>query len=416
MLRPTPFLLFLSLALLAGAACSQELRVSHWWKSDSEREAAAVLAAEARRAHIGWRELEVGDGVSVNIILRSRVLTDDLPDVVQVNTVPAPMWMISGQSLPLDEVAAAGGWDRKLLPVIARMIRSDGVVQAVPLGVHRANTLFFNRRLFHKLGLLPPRDWTEFEKTAERLRRAGITPLAQSSEPDEIGFLLQNIVLASAGPAFHKRIYLDGDEAAIADPRLAQALTQLRRLKRWMPQPLDEQGWVDVVRRFVGGEAAMMVAGDWVKAQLRSGGWVIDADFGCAAAPGTAAYHLYVFDALMMMNGRAEVRPAQRKLAARLMSDRVQERYNFFKGSVPGLRRPDLAAMDSCARESWRLLSSSPDALVPTLSAGVVGDEARRTEFSAEVHRFFRDDRIGVQDSVQRLIRISRAIKKTNSP
>jgi glucose/mannose transport system substrate-binding protein len=406
--------------LLAVAAQAQDvapaLQVLHWWKSPGERQASGLLVAAVRDAHIGWHEIDGGNGLGAGIVLRSRILSGDLPDVVQLNSLAAPNWAVLGQSIALDDVADAGNWDAALLPAVSRMIRPEGHVRAVPLGVHRLNTLFYNRRALARLNLRPPRSWDEFERTAARLRRAGIVPLAQSSEPWQLAVLFENILLAEAGVAFHNRVFLDIDEAALVDPRMGRAMLRLRRLKRWMPQPVAELDWPDVARQLADGSAAMMVAGDWVKGELNAAGLATDRDFGCSGAPGSAALHLYDLDALVMLPSRRPQRAAQRTLAQIAMSPALQDRYNRAKGSVPVLRRPRLASMDSCARASWELLAQANAPLVPSLTVGALGSEPLRKALVSELHRFFMDERIDFLDTQARLARVSRAIKNTRLP
>jgi glucose/mannose transport system substrate-binding protein len=402
--------------LMAGAAQAQELRVLHWWKSPGERAAADFLAAEARRKHVDWQEIDGGDGIGAGIVLRSRILSRELPDVVQVNSLTVPNWAVLGESVALDDVAESGNWNAVLLPAVSHMIRLAGQVRAVPLGVHRVNTMFYNRKVLIRLKLRPPRTWDEFERTAEQLRRAGILPLAQSSEPWQVAVLFENLLLAESGVAFHNRVFLDIDEAALSDPRMSRALLKLRRLKRWMPQPVPEIDWPTVTRQLANGSAAMMIAGDWVKGELNAAGSATDQEFGCSGAPGTAAVHLYDLDALVMLRSRQFARTAQRTLAELAISPALQNQYNRIKGSVPVLRRPHLDSMDSCARASWSLLAQPNAVLVPSLTVGMLGSEALRGVLITELHRFFMDDHVDVLDTQRRLARFSRAIKKTHLP
>jgi glucose/mannose transport system substrate-binding protein len=126
--------------------------------------------------------------------------------------------------------------------------------------------------------------------------------------------------------------------------------------------------------------------------------------------------HLYDLDALAMLRSRDAPIRAQRQLAAIAMSPEVQDRYNRAKGSVPVIRRPDLEAMDSCARESWNLLARPGAVLVPGIVVGMTGDESMRNALVSELQRFFTDDHVDVLDTQQRLAVAGRAIKRTRLP
>ncbi len=404
---------------LAVRARAEPLRVLHWWKSNSERLASEVIAAKARQAGIGWIDDDAGAAApAAAIILRSRLLARDLPDVGQANSQTAGQWWELGLVTELDSVAAAGNWSERLLPAVEKMIKPGAHVVAVPLGVHRLNTLFYNRAVFARLRLAPPRTWREFETVAAALERAGVPPLAQSVEPWQLGILFENILLADGGVALHNSVFLNasGSAAAYTEPAMAVALRHFRDLKKWMRRPLVEADWTVVTRQLADGAAAMTISGDWIKGELNAAGMATDQLFGCTAAPGTTDMHVYDLDTLAMLATPRPVLAKQQKLAAIAMAPEVQERYNRVKGSVPVLRRADLAAMDSCARASWALLARPGAVLVPSMSMGMVGDALMRDALNIELHRFFMDDTIPVYDTQRRLATLSRAFSETPLP
>lgn len=409
-----------ALAALCLAACAavpahaQSLQVLHWWKSASERKAVDLIAQRLGEQQVGWRDSMVpsGSGVGAGIVLRSRMLAKDAPEVAQLNAIVVRDWARLNLLLQLDTVAVAGNWDKLLLPTVASTIEYDGHVYAAPLGIHRINTLLYNRKLLQRLGLSVPATWKEFERVAAKLQRAGIVPLAQSSEPWQVATLFETMVLAE-GADLYRGLFVRRDAAVYADPRLAAALSRLRGVKRWMGRPIQERMWPDSLQELAGQRAAMMVMGDWAKGELLSKGLAVDVDFGCAAAPDTDRYHLYNVDTLSMVGTRPEARPAQEKLAALALSPALQADYNRIKGSIPVLRQPAFAKMDACARASWKLFNSGTEAQVPSLVHRMSTDETVRDAIVTEVHRFFLDDSIPVADTQRRLGTIARTSIKT---
>jgi len=395
-------------------AREQSLQVLHWWKSTSERKAVDLIAQRLGEQDIGWRDgmIPSGSGVGAGIVLRSRMLAKDAPEVAQLNGIVIRDWARLNLLLELDTVAAAGHWNKLLLPAVASTIQYDGHVYAAPLGIHRINTLFFNRKLLARVGQPVPTTWQEFERVAAKLQQAGIVPLAQSSEPWQVATLFETMVLAE-GVDLYRSLFQNRSAAAYADPRLAAALARLRATKRWMGSPIQERRWEASVRELAENRAAMMVMGDWVKGELVERGLAVGEDFGCAASPGTARYHLYNVDTLSMLGTHPELRPAQEKLAALALSPAVQADYNHIKGSIPVLRNPALAKMDACARASWKLFASGAEAQVPSLVHRMATDEIVRDAIVAEVHRFFLDDSVTVADTQRRLGTIASTFIKT---
>lgn len=398
------WLLAVGLALPACAAPAA-LQVMHWWTSVGERRAADQLASRLAEEGIAWKDAAVpgGGGQGAGKVLRNRVLAGDAPDVTQIIGASIDDWGQMGLLLELDGVARADRWSTVLLPVIDRLIRHRQHVVAAPLGIHRLNAMYYNRQVLSRLHLTPPTTWTEFEQVAATFHAAGITPLAQSAEPWQVAGLFEALVLAEGGPSLHRALFMHHSANAAGDPRLAQALQRLRRLKGWMGGPPVERPWSDEVRRVLQGEAAMLVMGDWAKAEFNALGAVLDKDYGCTAVPGTAHMHLYSVDTLAMLAKDYAQTAAQERLAHLLVTPALQAEYNALKGSVPVRRDADPARMDHCARESWTAFTRDNAQLAPSLVHRMATEEASKEALIAEIHRYFLDDSITPQAAQKRL-------------
>jgi len=389
---------------LAAATPASSLQVLHWWTSPSERKAADLLAARLAGEHVEWRDDAIpgGAGLGAGKVLKGRVLAGDAPEVAQMIGVSIAEWADMGLLLELDGVATAGNWNAVLFPTIQNLIQHRQHVVAAPLGIHRANTLYYNRALFARLKLAPPQTWDEFLAAARHLRAAGVQPLAQSSEAWQVAALFENLVLAETGPEFYRALFVQNDPTAAADRRTADALQRLRTLKGWIGS-LDERPWTEVVGQFARRQAGMMIMGDWAKPELAEHGMAPDRDYGCAAAPGTARYHLYSVDTLAMFAGDYRHSAAQQKLARLVVTPSLQADFNALKGAVPVRRDADPARMDSCARASWTTFAQGAAVQAPSMVHRMASDEASRDAIIAEVQRFFLDDRMPVAESQRRL-------------
>lgn len=394
----------------APPASQQVLQVLHWWTSDSERRAANILAARLADEGVQWKDGAVpgGAGLGAGKVLKSRVIASNAPDVTQIIGVSIGEWAELGLLLELDSAATAGGWDKVLFPTILALVQQRRHVVAVPLGIHRINNLFYNRKVFARLKLAPPASWAEFEQVARTLRAAGVAPLAQSGEPWQVATLFENLVLAVGGPAYYRDLFVRQAPQAVADRRLAEALERLREIKGWLAAPRAELPWTDVARRFARGDGAMMVMGDWAKAELVEMGQVLDEDFACAAMPGTDKLHLYSVDTLAMFTNDYARTAAQEKLARLAVTPLAQQQYNSAKGSVPVRRDASLATMDSCARSSWTTFAKGAAVQAPSLVHRMAADEESRDAIIAEVHRFFVDDSVAPADVQRRLAAVLR--------
>ncbi len=192
------------------------LQVLHWWTSTSERKAANVLATRMADEGLEWKDAAIpgGAGLGAGKVLKSRVLAGDAPEVTQIIGVSVAEWAELGLLLEIDNVASAGNWNSFLFPTIQTLIQHRKHTVAAPLGIHRVNTLYYNRALFAQLKLAPPQTWADFQSVALKLKAAGIQPLAQSSEAWQVAALFENLVLAESGPEFYRELFVRRNPAA----------------------------------------------------------------------------------------------------------------------------------------------------------------------------------------------------------
>lgn len=400
--------------ILDNAQLTSSLQVLHWWTSDGERQAVQVLIDKLADEHIVWRDAAIpgGAGIGASKVLKSKILAGDAPEAAQLNGVVFGEWADLGLLLELDDVSTTNDWKKLLFPTVLSLVQIRDHVVAAPLGIHRINTLFYNRTIFDRLGLSVPTTWDDFDRVAATLKQAGIVPLAQSSEAWQVATLFETLVLAESGPAFYRQLFVEMQARAYDDPRLIDALKRLRGLKQWMPKPIKEQPWNMVTRQLAHGDAAMLVMGDWAKGALNAWGRQTDVDFGCSTVPGTADYHLYSVDTLAMFAGNYGHQAAQEKLAQIAMSEAVQTDYNQRKGAISVWRSPNMSTMDSCSLASWRSFSKGAAFQAPSLVHRMATDETTKDAIVAEVRRFFMDDNLTEIATQRRLAAIARSALK----
>ena len=404
-------------AYCAPPSPDSTLQVLHWWTSDSERKAAKVLSDHLAEEGVVWRDAGIpgGAGIGAGKVLKSRVLASDAPEVTQIIGASIKEWADLGFLLELDKVAAQNKWNASLFPTIQTLVQHRRHVVAAPLGIHRINTLFYNRNLFARLKLTPPETWDEMVAVSAKLMDAGVTPLAQSSEPWQVATLFENLVLAESGPAFHGELFVRLNPQAIMDPRFTEALGRLRQMKTWMGRSVEERPWPEVARQFARHEAAMIIGGDWIKGELNDWGFATDDEFSCMTMPGTGKYHLYSVDTLSMFANDYSHVAAQEKLARLIVTPAVQTEYNAVKGSVSVRRDADPAKMDSCARASWTVFGQGGTVQAPSLVHRMATDESSKDAIIAVIHRFFVDETMTSAEAQRRLTAIFRTLNASGT-
>jgi glucose/mannose transport system substrate-binding protein len=287
---------------------------------------------------------------------------------------------------------------------------------AVPLGIHRINSVLYQRSTFDKLEMSPPRDWEALERVAQRLRNAGITPIAWSDENWQVATVFEPVLLSYAGPELYERLVRGKHPEAWLDRRVESALNRLRWLRDLNgPMQRQESSWIDNVKAFHAGRFGILMNGDWVRGELLTMTGSSDSAFYCAPTPGTEGMHLYSIDTLSMLKGSISKLSEQEKAAALLTSVALQRSYNRVKGSVPVLKDIGPKLLDSCAHDSWSTFANLRAHRVPSLAHRMAASEATKEAVAGLLQRFVLNRGVSTQQTQQQLAAVMRALLKENS-
>jgi raffinose/stachyose/melibiose transport system substrate-binding protein len=158
----------------------------------------------------------------------------------------------------------------------------DQLVYGVPFAIQTVH-IFYNKGLFAEHGLGIPTTWEEFFNAAEKLKAAGVAPIAW------------NFVDTWQTPALHEvfgngtygggpfQDRLMAGETDFADPAYAASLKVLQDLVPYLPEGYTAMGYDEAFTLFTSGQAAMIPTGIWEVSRLRETATGID--IGLFAAP-----------------------------------------------------------------------------------------------------------------------------------
>lgn len=353
--------------LLAMTACTpspdpRQIEVLHFWTSGGEARALRQLKARMQADGYGWRDLAVAGGAGDNAktVLKTRLLARNPPAAAQINMPAIAEWGREGVLAKLDAVAAAGRWDEVLPPMVGRGMKYDGHYVAVPFGLHRINTLFVNPEVFQRAGARIPTTWEEFFTAADKIRAAGLLPLAHGGQPWQDAVLFQAMVLGVGGPDFYRRALVDLDRAALASATMLRVFEQLARLRRYIDADAAGRDWNIATGLVISGRAGMQIMGDWAKGEFAAAGKQAGSDYLCLATPGSGSAYLFQADSFAMFDTpAAATRAGQERMAALVMSPAFQEAFNLAKGSIPARRGIPAERFDDCARHAIGALAGA---------------------------------------------------------
>lgn len=162
-----------------------------------------------------------------------------------------------------------GRWRDSFLPGVLDTWTLDGRTYGIPLE-QSCWTLFYNRKLFREHGWEPPRTWDDFFALCERIKAAGVAPLALPGVYLRYGDAIFRAAFYNlAGPEAW-RAYNELEPGWRTDPRFVRAAGIFQRIT------LDHlvPGWEGMTHTaaqlaFLQGRSAFVLSGSWFVKEMQ---------------------------------------------------------------------------------------------------------------------------------------------------
>jgi glucose/mannose transport system substrate-binding protein len=371
------------------------VEVLHWWTSGGEAKAVGELKKSFEDQGGTWIDSPIagGGGDAAMTALRARVVAGNPPTAVQLKGPGIQEWAKQGALNDVDDVAKKENWDAVLPPVLAKIMKYDGKYVAAPVNIHRVDWIWANPKVLAKVGVTEvPTTWEEFNAVADKLKAAGITPLAHGGQPWQDATVFETIVL-SKGADFYRKALVDLDQEALTSDTMVQVFDQLRKLRGDVDDGFSGRDWNLATAMVMNGQAAFQIMGDWAKGEFLAAGKVPGKDFICAPTPGNG--FILNSDSFTFFKVKGKDRlEGQKILASLIMSPDFQEKFNLAKGSIPARTDVPLDKFDACAVKSHEDLTAAikADTLVPSMAHEMAVPRTVRGEFLDVVTNFFNSD------------------------
>lgn len=382
--------------LPAHPVFAEDVEALHWWTSGGEAAAIAVLKDDVKKKGYGWKDVPVagGGGDAALTALKARVTAGNPPTASQLSVMGVRAWAEEGLLGDLTPLAEAEGWSKVLLKPVLAGISYDGKVVAVPFNLHRSNWMWMNAAVFAKYDLAPPKTWDEFYAVGDKLKAAGIIPLALGGEPWQETILFEDAVLSAGGADLYRKALLDLDPAALTSDEMVKAFDTLRKIIQYVDPNYPGRAWNLGTAMVLKGEAGMQLMGDWAKGEIVAAKLVPGKDILCAPAPGNTGTYTFHFDAFGMFPTSGAKAEAQKALATSIMDPSFQETFNLAKGSIPARIDVKPDKFDVCAQQAMKDIkqAEADDALVGSVQGGAAQPPAVQGAIQDVVARFFSSD------------------------
>lgn len=302
-----------------------------------------------------------------------------------------------GASLDLTKYYEQYGWDDRFTDAALSSVTQYGGHHGVP-AVANTEAIVYNTELFDKAGINSiPTTYEELLDAAEKLKAAGITPIAFGGTVNwYVMRLLDNILETKCGAELNDA--LTGLRADWAEePCVEESFAEL---KTWADKYFNE-GWVSATDQqgqnvFIQGEAAMLLEGDWIGVTLDAAEFPAD-KLGVFAFP-TGTSRIYGLQNATYVSASTEHPEEVARYLDWLTSPEIQTKYAAsLSGGVPvvkgvepadngsGITDDFIAVTEAAAgqfqnndqtlpsnvvTEYWRLMNGVATGSIPASEAG----------------------------------------------
>lgn len=407
-------LLTLLLSTSTSLSYAGNVEVLHWWTSGGEAKSIAPLKQMLQTQHHHWNDfaIEGGGGDSAMMVLATRAISGNPPSAAQIKGDAIREWASLGLLADLNDVAEEGRWHTLIPPVIDDVMSWEGETVAVPFNIHRVNWLWVNKKIFDQLNLPVPGSLDEFFVVADKLRAAGVLPLAHGGDPWQDATLFEDVALSVLGADLYRKAFVELDMEVLGGAKMEQVFTQFKRFHQYIDANSPGRDWYHTTAMVIEGRAAMQIMGDWAKGEFLDKGKKVGVDFDCVPVFGTDNLFSYNVDSFVFfqLENEQDIQ-AQKALAQTILTPEFQRAFNLNKGSIPVRKDVDISDFDRCALDSRRDFeySSANNGLVPSMTQGMSTTSYVQGAIFDVVSSFFNDPNSDPKTAVRRLAQAVKA-------
>jgi glucose/mannose transport system substrate-binding protein len=330
-----------------------------------------------------------GAGSNAKAVLATRMQAGDPPDSFQVHAGHELIdsWVKADKMEPVTFIFEENGWLDKYPQGVIDVLSYDGEIWSVPVNIHRSNVLWYNNQVFADNGIEPPTDFDEFFTVAEKLKAAGVTPLALGDNGIWTAtHLMESVLLGSLGPDKYRGLWTGKTDWNGAEVKAA--LETFNKMMGYVNEDHAALSWDQAAQLVADGDAAMTIMGDWAEGYFKSINLKPDVDFGWAPSPGTKGSFIMLSDSFGLPKGAPDRDNAIAWLTL-AGSKEGQDAFNPKKGSIPARTDGDRSLYDVYLQSAMDDFGSNE--IAPSLAHGAAAAEGWVTAFNDAMTLFVAD-------------------------
>ena len=341
--------------------------------------------------------------------LRVEIIAGNPPAASQLKGPEIATWSRIAPTVDLDPLVTAAHFGDVVAPDLARQQKPRGDWIALPLQIHRVNTMWISKKAMDKVGETKfPSSWHELEALAEKMKSAGIVPIANGGHRDDDA-LKFDVCLAGTSPDTYRKAIMDLDPTALTSAEMVEAFTLVRKIADWQTPNVGATDWVDYIGAFIRGEKGILFEGTWAQSFIANSGFKTS-DYLVGPAPqkeGMPAFVLNSDSFIFWKRNEPDLQAGQALMAEVVMSKEGQEVFPKISGAIPARIDVDLSGPGWSAgqREMLQALGNAVKAnrVVLTLSQNMAQTNDITAAMIDVITEYVHDATISAKDGAQRL-------------
>ena len=341
-------------AIASSHAAAPTAEVIHWWTSGGESAAVKQIAQAYRGAGGVWIDTAIAGGDQSRAVTINRIVGGNPPTAAQFNTSKQFLDVIEqGMLNNVDEVANKENWDALLPAPIINVIKVKGHYYAVPLNIHMQAWIWYSQAAFKKAGITKePANMDELFAALDKLKAAGIVPLAHGGQSWQETILFSAILSNLGGKELYLSVLRDRDQRAINSEAFKKVLLAFKRMQSYVDAGSPGRNWNDATAMLISGKGGVQIMGDWAKGEFTAAKQVAGQQYGCMAGLGPNAPYLIQGDVFVFpKTTNPDAVKAQKLLASVIVAPATQLAFSKLKGSIPVRTDVDASQLDACAQK-----------------------------------------------------------------
>lgn len=341
--------------------------------------------------------------------LRAQIIAGDPPAASQLKGPEIAAWSKIGAVVDLDAQVADAGYEKVVPAELVRLSKPYGHWIALPIQAYRINTLFISKKAADRVGVTKlPATWAEFNTIAEKMKAAGITPVANGGIKWDDGMKWE-IALCGISPSAYRKAVMELDDKTLKGPEVLAAFRQTRKLADWSDPGAGGQHYSTFIQRYMKGEMGMLLMGGWAQGVFKHAGFQFS-DYMIGPAPsddGKIAFDLNSDEFIFWQKKQKEFQDGQKLLAKIVMAKDFGPMYSQITGSIPVRTDTDLSAegFSDGQREAAQAMSDAVKAgrVVLSLAHNMAQPNQITAAMIDVLTEYIHDNRITAEEGQKRL-------------